>query len=165
MNYRSSTKNRFIKKSQGLLIVLTAIFLGGFSQAQSDHAPMNASDIVWGPAPDFFPAGAEFALLNGNPAEAGLITLRLKFPAGYEVPAHWHPTVENVTVLSGTFYVGMGDTLDKTNSMALEVGGFAAVPANHNHFAWTEEETIVQVHLMGPFAITYVNPADDPRNE
>jgi hypothetical protein len=164
MKYQSITKHSAIKFSQGFLLLLIAIFLGGLGQAQSDHAPMNASDIVWGPAPDFFPAGAEFALLDGNPVEAGLITLRLKFPAGYEVPAHWHPTVENVTVLSGTFYVGMGDTLDKANSMALEAGGFAAVPAEHNHFAWTEEETIVQVHLMGPFAITYVNPKDDPRN-
>ncbi len=164
MNYQSITKHSFIKFSQGFLMVLVMVLVS-FSQAQTPPAPMNASDITWGPAPDFFPAGAEFALLDGNPAEAGLITLRLKFPAGYEVPAHWHPTVENVTVLSGTFYVGMGDTLDKANSMALEAGGFAAVPANHNHFAWTEEETIVQVHLMGPFAITYVNPADDPRNQ
>jgi quercetin dioxygenase-like cupin family protein len=164
MNYQSVTKHRFSKISQGFLLLLV-MFLVSLAQAQNDHAPMNASDIVWGPAPDFFPAGAEFALLDGNPAEAGLITLRLKFPAGYEIPAHWHPTAENVTVLSGTFYVGMGDTLDKAKGMALEAGGFAAVPPNHNHFAWTEEETVVQVHLMGPFAITYVNPKDDPRNQ
>jgi anti-sigma factor ChrR (cupin superfamily) len=165
MNYNSITKNSFIKMSQGLLLLLIAIFLGAFSQAQSDHVPMNSSDIAWGPAPAFLPAGAEFALLEGDPGAAVPITLRLKLPAGYQLPAHWHPTVENVTVISGTFYVGMGDTLDKTKGMALEAGGFASVPAEHNHYAWTEEETVVQVHLMGPFAITYVNPKDDPRNE
>jgi quercetin dioxygenase-like cupin family protein len=159
MNYKG-----FIRMNQGFLILLTVMFLGGFGQAQSDHAPINASDIVWGPAPAFFPAGAEFALLDGNPEKAEPITLRLKFPAGYELPAHWHPTQENVTVLSGEFYVGMGDKLDKANSVALKPGGFAAVPAEHHHYAWTKEETIVQVHLIGPVEITYVNPKDDPRN-
>ncbi len=159
MHYKS-----FIKISQRFLVLLV-IFLVSFGQAQSDHSPINASDITWGPAPDFFPAGAEFALLDGNPGEAVSVTLRLKFPAGYELPAHWHPTLENVTVLSGEFYVGTGDTLDKAKGMALEAGGFVSIPAEHNHYAWTEEETVVQVHLMGPFAITYVNPKDDPRNE
>jgi quercetin dioxygenase-like cupin family protein len=158
-------KHTIFIKSQGFLMLTMLLVLGGLGQAQSDPEPMNASDIAWGPAPDFFPAGAEFALLDGNPGEAVPVTLRLKFPAGYEVPAHWHPTVENVTVLSGTLYVGMGDTLDKTTSMALEPGGFAPIPANHNHFAWTEEETVIQVHLIGPFAITYVNSEDDPRKQ
>lgn len=103
--------------------------------AQDSNVPMNNEDIQWGPAPDFLPEGAEFALLDGDPASDKQLTIRLRFPAGYEVPAHWHPTQENVTVLSGTLYAGMGDELDKENSMALEPGGYVAIPAEMHHFA------------------------------
>ncbi len=160
MNY-----HRFTKMSQGFFMLVAIIFLASFAQGQSHHAAMNDSDMTWGPGPAHLPAGAESILLDGNPKEAVPVTLRLKFPAGYEIPPHWHPTVENVTVLSGKFYMGTGDTLDKANGMALEPGGFVAIPAEDHHYAWVEEETIVQVHLIGPFAITYVNPDDDPRNE
>lgn len=144
--------------------VLIPVLAALMALAQTNNQPVNAGDIPWGPGPDFLPAGAEMALLDGDPSAAEQITLRLRFPAGYEIPAHWHPTQENVTVLSGTFYAGMGDALDKASGMALEPGGYVAIPAEMNHFAWTEEETVVQVDLIGPFAITYVNPDDDPRN-
>lgn len=133
--------------------------------AQNSHAPMNASDLTWGPVPPFLPPGAQIAVLEGNPAEAVPITLRLKMPAGYVIPPHWHPTMENVTVLSGTLYVGMGDELDKSSGTALTPGGFVALPAEMNHYVWTDGEAIVQVHLNGPFEITYADPADDPRNQ
>ena len=80
----------------------------------------------------------------------------------YQIPAHHHPTTENVTVLSGSFHAGMGDKLDAAKGQTFEPGGFASLPAGMNHYAWTTAETIVQVHGNGPFAIVYVNPADDP---
>jgi quercetin dioxygenase-like cupin family protein len=92
----------------------------------------------------------------------GPATVRLKMPAGYKIPPHWHPTDENVTVISGIFAVGMGDTLDKKHSKRLRAGGFGLVPANMHHFAWAKTDVVVQINLMAPFQITYVNPADDP---
>lgn len=132
---------------------------------QHGHAAINPADVQWGPAPGFLPAGAEMALLDGDPASKGQLTLRLRFPADYEIPAHWHPTQENVTVLSGTLYAGLGDKLDRDRSVALEPGGYMAIPANKNHFVWTKDEVVVQVDMIGPFAIHYVDPTTDPRNQ
>jgi anti-sigma factor ChrR (cupin superfamily) len=92
----------------------------------------------------------------------GLYVVRLKMPAGHKVPAHKHPTTEYVTVISGTLNLGMGDKLDTQKGISLRAGGFAEAPAKMNHHAWSTDESIVQVHGQGPFAITYVNPADDP---
>ena len=123
---------------------------------------MNASGLSWGAAPRVFPAGAQMAVLSGDPSKAGLYVVRLKMPAGYKIPAHNHPTAEYVTVLSGNFHLGVGNKLDPAKSIELRAGGFAEAPAKMNHFAWTSSATIVQVHGQGPFAMTYVNPADDP---
>lgn len=130
-----------------------------------DHMAINPADVQWGPAPTFLPPGAEIAVLDGNPHEKGQITLRLRFPADYEIPAHWHPTQENVTVLQGTLYAGYGDEIDRENSVALTPGGYMAIPAHSNHFVWTKDEAVVQVDILGPFAIYYVDPATDPRNQ
>lgn len=119
-------------------------------------------DAKYGPIPPSFPPGAQVAVLSGNPFGTGDYVLRLKMPAGYQIPAHNHPTVENVTVISGQFHAGMGDKLDKAKSLTFQPGGFAALPANMNHFAWTDSETVVQVHGAGPFTITYANPKNDP---
>ncbi len=120
-------------------------------------------DVQWGPAPDALPAGAQLAVMSGNPMAKGDYTVRLKLPANYQIPPHFHPTLENVTVLNGTFHVGMGDTFNKEGALALQTGGFGSMPAKMHHFAWADGETIIQIHGMGPFAITYVNPQDDPR--
>ena len=101
-------------------------------------------------------------VLAGNPAKEGPFVMRLKVPSGYKVPAHTHPADENVTVLSGTLNIGMGDKLDPKKGQQLHAGGFAEAPAKMNHYAWTTNGAIVQVHGQGPFAMTYVNPADDP---
>src|SRR5215475_10952551 len=71
-------------------------------------------DIQWGPAPPIFPKGAEFAVLQGDPSSTNEFTVRLRFPNGYKIPPHTHPTIENVTVLKGTFLAGMGDKLDES---------------------------------------------------
>lgn len=118
--------------------------------------------LKWGPPPPVFPAGAKFAVVDGDPASKGLVTVRLQMPAGYQIAPHWHPTDEHVTVLAGTLAIGMGDKLDKEHSKTLKAGGYAVAPANMHHYAWTATGATVQVHLEGPFGLTYVNPADDP---
>ena len=145
-------------------LALTAFVVLSASGALADDMkmPMNGKDIKWGPAPPFFPKGAEFAVLSGDPSKDGLYVVRLKMPAGYKIPAHHHPTTENVTVVSGNFHIGMGDYLDEKKGIELTSGGYGEAPAKMNHYAWVTSPTIVQVHGQGPFAITYVNPADDP---
>jgi quercetin dioxygenase-like cupin family protein len=146
------------------LVIGLGLFLMGSAAvlAQEMSKPMNADDVKWGPAPNVFPAGAQIAVISGNPFKDGLYVVRLKLPANYRVPAHNHPTSEYVTVLSGDFHIGMGDKLDVEKGLLLRAGGFAEAPAKMNHYAWSTSETIVQIHGQGPFAITYVDPGDDP---
>lgn len=143
-------------------MALMAFGIIGLARAADMPAPLQAAEIKWGPAPPVLPAGAQMAVLAGDPGGQGLVTLRLKLPAGYVIPPHWHPTDEHVTVISGSLALGMGDKLNRSSSKMLTAGGYGIAPANMHHFAWTKAGAIVQVNLMGPFAITYVNPADDP---
>jgi hypothetical protein len=131
--------------------------------AQSAHVLVPADKVQWGPAPPQLPAGAQISVLEGNPAEPGAVTLRLKFPADYSIPPHWHSMAERVTVLSGALHVGMGDRLDRHASQTLEPGGFVSLPAKMHHFAWTTTPTVVQISLEGPFDIFYINPTEDPQ--
>ena len=121
-------------------------------------------DLKWADVPSL-PPGAKIAVIEGPLNEAVPFTIRLKLPADYKIPAHWHPAIEHVTVISGTFNMGTGDKLDPSKTMPLSVGSFAIMQPKTNHFAWTKEETIIQVHGFGPWAINYVNPADDPRKK
>jgi len=147
-------------RSIGLLLLLVATPCSAL--ADDMKAPMNAKDLKWGPAPPALPKGAEVAVVSGDPFKDGAYVLRLKMPKGYQIPAHNHPTTENVTVISGNFHIGMGDKLDTKKSVELTAGGYAEAPAKMNHYAWAVAPTVVQVHGQGPFAINYVNPADDP---
>jgi quercetin dioxygenase-like cupin family protein len=150
-------------KSWMLTLLLPLVAFGSsVAFAQDMRPPINADDVKWGPVPPNFPAGAQLAVISGDPSKEGLYVIRLKMPAGYKVAAHNHPQYEGVTVLTGEFHVGMGDKLDTEKGMALRPGGFVEAPAKMNHFAWTTDDTIVQVAGPGPFGITYVNPADDP---
>jgi hypothetical protein len=119
-------------------------------------------DIQWGPAPSVFPPGAEFAVLEGDPSKAEPFTVRLRFPNGYKIPPHTHPTTENVTVLAGTFLAGMGTRFVESEMQAFGRDGFASIPADHPHYAMARGLTVVQVHAIGPFVLTYVDPADTP---
>lgn len=129
-----------------------------------EHKIFTPSDLKWMDGPPFLPAGVKLAVLEGDPSKAGPFTIRLQAPAGYKIPAHSHPTAEHVTVISGTFHLGMGDKLDEAAGQEMVAGSFAIMPAGMKHFAWATSEAVVQVHGSGPFAIKYVNPADDPRN-
>ena len=140
-----------------------ALVLGGvLGLAGAAQAQVNSTDLKWGPAPAVFPAGARMAVLSVDPNSTGTFVIRLKMPAGYKIPAHNHPTDEYATVITGDFALGMGDKLDAAKSAHLAVGGFAEAPAHMNHFAWTKGGAVVQISADGPFAMTYVNPADDP---
>jgi Domain of unknown function (DUF4437) len=123
---------------------------------------LNPVEMKWGDAPAIFPPGAKMAVIQGDPSKAGVYTVRLKAGDGYKIPAHWHPTTENVTVISGTFHVGLGDKLDESKGTTIAPQGFGSMPARVHHYAWFTGETEVQVHGMGPFTLTYVNPADTP---
>jgi quercetin dioxygenase-like cupin family protein len=117
----------------------------------------------WAAAPAILPPGARLAVLEGDPGKPGAFTMRLLMPAGYRIPPHFHPVDEHVTVIRGTFQVGMGDRFDPAKLSDLPVGTFAALSPGIRHFAQAKEETVIQLHGVGPWSLTYVNPADDPR--
>jgi quercetin dioxygenase-like cupin family protein len=130
--------------------------------ASAQPVVMNLDTMKWGPAPPELPPGSQLTVLEGDPSKAAAYTVRLKMPDGYKIQPHWHPTVEHVTVLSGTLKVGMGAKWDDSNPTVLSSGGFAVMPARMKHFAWTSGETVLQLHGIGPFKIIYVNPNDAP---
>ena len=148
-------------------LTAVAAFAGVASTAPAemmgDHTVVAPQEIKWGPAPAVLPAGAEAAVLFGDPSKEGLFVLRLKFPAGYSVAPHSHPVDEVVTVISGTFYEGMGETADRRKAQPLPAGSFFARPPGTAHYVFVEEETVVQISTVGPWGLTYINPKDDPR--
>jgi hypothetical protein len=154
-----------------LLIAVSYVVEAADEQQVSSSPPKvqivsSPAEVKWGPAPPVVPQGAQAAVLNGDPFKDGAAyTLRLKMPGGYRIGPHWHPTDENVTVLSGTLGAGMGDKFDPKAGRLLKSGGFVCMPKEMHHYAWAVGPTIIQVHGVGPFAFTYVNPADDPRNK
>jgi quercetin dioxygenase-like cupin family protein len=119
-------------------------------------------DVAWGPAPSVLPAGAEIAVLQGDPSKAAVFTLRLRFPNGYRIAPHTHPTTENVTIINGTFLAGMGTRFTEADLKPYGQNAFASIPANHPHYAMARGVTVVQVHGMGPFQLTYVDSAGKP---
>jgi quercetin dioxygenase-like cupin family protein len=150
-------------QSQKLVLALGLLLAGtAIAFAQDMRPPINADDVKWGPVPPNIAAGAQLAVISGDPSKEGLFVIRLKMPAGYKVPAHYHPQYENVTVLTGEFHVGMGDKLDTDKGMLLRPGGYVEAPAKMHHYAWVTSDTIVQVAGPGPFGIIYVDPTDDP---
>jgi len=128
-----------------------------------DGAVYTPDQIKWKAGPPSLPPGAKMAVLEGDPTKEGPFTMRLSFPDGYSIPPHLHPGVEHVTVISGTFNLGMGDKFDKSATQAMPAGAFGYWPAGMKHFAWANGQTVVQVHGIGPWGIQYLNPADDPR--
>ena len=124
----------------------------------ASHDRHGDNDIVFGPAPSVLPPGAEMAVLEGDPSTTAPFTVRLRLPNGYRLPAHTHPTRENVTVIQGTFLAGAGTRFDEAALQPLGQGAFLSIPENHAHFAAARGLTIVQVHALGPFALTYTEP-------
>jgi quercetin dioxygenase-like cupin family protein len=142
--------------------------LSGVAGAQAPNAPahilMAPTEVKWGDPPPVFEKGMSFSVVSGDPSKPGIYVVRAKMPAGYKIAPHWHPTDEHVTVLSGTFALGMGEKFDKASLKKLPAGGYALLPADMRHFAMATSAATIQVHGEGPFTLTYVNPADDPQN-
>ena len=134
------------------------------AQTLPGHSMVSPTELKWTAVPSM-PPGATVAILEGPMNEAAPFTARLKFPANYRIPAHIHPAIEHVSVLSGTLYMGVGNALDVSKGMAVPAGGFAVMQARTPHYAYTAGEPVeIQLHGVGPWGITYLNPADDPRN-
>jgi quercetin dioxygenase-like cupin family protein len=151
--------NRF-----GFIAGLAIVVLLPLGAAAADqHAMVQADSLKWTDAPPVLPKGAQIAALYGDPGKAGPFVFRLKFPAGYKVAPHIHPNDYNLTVLSGTIYLGMGDKFDPARGQALNTGGFLHLPKRTHHYEWSTDETVIELSGIGPVGMTYLNPADDPR--
>ena len=122
---------------------------------------MNAGEMTWMPAPPDLPKGGQMAVLHGDPSKSAPFTVRFKMPSGYKIPPHWHSKDEQLTVISGSFTLHMGDTMDAPATQ-LAAGGYHFLPGKMHHAAEGKGETIVQIDGMGPFDIHYLNPADNP---
>jgi len=153
-----------------LLFVATIMPFGAVvaQESQSTSVQPRQAHVVtpdhlnWGPAPAILPAGARLAVLEGDPSKAGPFTMRLDMPAGYRIPPHFHQADEHVTVISGAFQVGMGETFDEGKLTTLAPGAFGVIPPGVRHFARANKATVIQLHGVGPWGLTYVNPADRP---
>ena len=141
------------------------IFNADTAGPAAEHTMVDPSALTWADAPPGLPAGAKVAAILGDPAQPGPFVLRIMVPAGYVVPTHWHPTTENLTVITGTVAIGSGEKPDPAGMTTLGPGGYAVMPAEMRHMFEAKTAATFQVHGTGPFAITYVNPADDPRQK
>ncbi|MCB5177140.1 cupin domain-containing protein [Microvirga sp. SM9] len=130
---------------------------------QHQHTMVNPGEVTWKDGPPSLPKGAQMSVLYGDPAKEEMFVMRLKFPADYRIPPHTHPAHEVVTVVDGEFGIGMGTEFDPAAMKTIETGGVIAMPPGTQHYVQTDRETVVQLSTRGPWGITYVNPADDPR--
>jgi len=157
--------------AKSALAVTCVLILAGTPQragAQTAHTEgtvVTPQEVRWTAAPPSLPKGAEIAVLYGDPSKEGPFAMRLRFPANYRIPAHTHPGHEIVTIISGTFLLGHGAQADKEKAQALPAGSLFAYPPGMQHYAFFNEPTVAQISTTGPWGITYVNPADDPRKQ
>ena len=143
--------------------LFAALVMQGQETKPADRGIFTPAAIQFKDGPPSLPSGAKWVVLEGHPSKEGLVTMRVSFPGGYKVPPHWHPVAEHVTVISGTFNMGMGDQFDKSKGNKLPAGSFFFLPPKTHHFVWTQEGCVIQIHATGPWDIVYLNPADDPR--
>lgn len=127
------------------------------------HTP---EKIEWRDGPPSLPEGAQFAIIEGDPSAKGeYFAMRLRLPDGYRIPAHWHPVHERVTIVSGIFHLGQGESFTEEGMEPLPAGSYFTMPPGMRHFARAEGETIIQLNSVGAWEIRYVNPAEDPRKK
>jgi hypothetical protein len=170
----SSTQHKEVAMRKSLLGISFAPLLmaslcfaqTAIEQKDPGHAMFTPGQIPWQAGPAAFPPGAQLAVLDGDPSQTGgLYTIGLKMPDDYRLPPHWHPMDANVTVVRGTFVMGLGETFDPAQGTDLTPGSFMRIPKEVRHYEWTKGETIIYVHGLGPLETMYVNPADDPRQK
>lgn len=159
-----SLRNLFVIATAPLLIISAA----EAQQTQpvagpGGHVLYRAPDVAWRAGPPSLEPGAEFAVLEGNPAEPGIFTMRIRMPDGYRIAPHWHPKPERVTVISGTFLLGAGEVMDADDTTPLGPGAYTSMPPGMRHFAIAQGQTVIQLTSVGPWEITYVRSQDDPR--
>ena len=145
-----------------LLVAASTMLTTSACRTAPSTAPMTSlpENVKWVDSPNL--PGVKNAVLAGNPSQPGPFTVRGWFPANYQVPAHSHPYDENITVISGALYQSLGDRLDKSKGTRYGPGEFFRLPANTRHSVWCTEETVFQLHGVGPTGTTWVNPADKP---
>jgi quercetin dioxygenase-like cupin family protein len=151
----------------GAVVVVLALSGLGTTSAWAQHGGhriITPESLKWDDVAAL-PPGAKIAVIEGSMSQEGLITARIKLPANYVIPPHYHPAVERVVVISGTVNIGMGDKFDKSKTTAMKPGTVLLMPPKMHHFAWTSEETIFQINVTGPWTVTYINPSDDPRTK
>jgi hypothetical protein len=134
------------------------------AQSAEHHRIVAPGDLKWMDIGSL-PPGAKVAVIEGDPGKAGFVTIRIKLPPNYRVAPHHHGTVERSTILSGTLHIGMGEKFDAQKTTPMAPGTVLLMPAKMPHFAWTRDEVIFQLNVEGPWTVTYVNPADDPRKK
>ncbi len=137
--------------------------VGIVDEGPEHHLLYRPGEIQWQDAPASLEPGAQIAVLEGNPGEPGVFTMRIRMPDGYFIAPHWHPNVERVTVISGTFLLGSGEVLNRQATERLAPGSYTSLPPGTRHYAIAEGETVIQLTSVGPWVLNYVNPADDPR--
>src|SRR5262245_34906460 len=156
-----------MKTALRTLVIGVAGLVGAAATAPGEpmdtHTMISPQEIKWGPAPAALPPGAQAAALYGDPTKEAPFAMRLKFPKGYQVAPHTHPSPEVVTVISGTFRLGLGETADRSKVSVLPAGSFSALPPGTAHFAFFDEDTVLQINTIGPWGLNYINPKDDPR--
>ena len=146
-----------------IVVVLLLVMTAGVALPALSQNTFSPDQIKFGPVPPALPPGAQLAVLEGDPmGPSGDYTIRLKMPDGYRIAPHWHPKRENVTVVSGSFKVGMGDSFDVSKMGVFPAGSFAYLDPSMHHYGMAVGETVVQVHGAAPFQINYVNASDDP---
>lgn len=144
-------------------VLLSLSTLALMALAPPAWAAHGGEGLQWGDVPPMLPKGAKLAILQGDPGKAGPFVMRLQLPKGYKVAPHSHSQTENVTVMSGSFMVGMGDKADPKAMKTMKPGAFRSIPAKANHYAMAQTPVILQIHGEGPFDLTYVDPKDDPQ--
>jgi quercetin dioxygenase-like cupin family protein len=156
---------RPILAAVSLLLSATVALAQGAPTTTAPHAIIVLPDeVTWAPAPPSLPAGAKAAVLEGDPKQAGPFTMRVSFPDGYRIPPHFHPAAERVTVIKGTFRLGMGDKFDESALNSMPAGSYVSMQPDTHHFVQSKGSTVVQINGIGPWKLTYVNPGDDPRH-
>lgn len=132
---------------------------------ESRHVILQPEELEWKDGPPSVPPGSQIAVLEGDPSQEGLFTIRLKFPANYRLPPHTHPRTERVTIIEGELRLGTGREFDEQGTESLPAGSFFAMSPGMEHFVLTDEEVILQLNGVGPWEINYINPEDDPRRQ
>jgi quercetin dioxygenase-like cupin family protein len=152
-------------KAKSIFLFAALFVLGAAVCNAQEKMIFNESDVTWGDAPPVLGTGSKIAVLEGDPSKFGFFTMRIKVQPGFKIQPHWHPSTEHVTIVSGSANFGFGNVFDESKGTKAKQGSFVMMPAKHIHYAWTDEESIIQVHGVGPWQLYFVNPDGTTKSE